>query len=49
MGDDFPAGVRGLDFATMASMPFCRPPVADPGGGVNTVEPPNGDYIRTAG
>ena len=48
MGDDIPAGVRGLDFATMVSKPSCRTPVADLGGEVNTVEPPKGDYIRTA-
>lgn len=48
MGDDFPAGVRGPDFATMVAKPFCRPPVADLGGEVNTVEPPKGDNIGTA-
>jgi len=48
MGDDTPAGVRGLDFAAMVSKPSCMPPVAELGGEVNTVEPPKGDYVGTA-
>lgn len=48
MGDDFPAGVRGPDFATMVAKPFCRPPVADLGGEVNTVETAQGRQHRTA-
>jgi crotonobetainyl-CoA:carnitine CoA-transferase CaiB-like acyl-CoA transferase len=49
MGDYIPAGVRGaLDIAIMVREPSCLPPVADLGGEVNKVEPPKGDYIRTA-
>ena len=29
MGDDTPAGVRGLDFAAMVSKPSCMPPGAE--------------------
>ncbi|MBV8134407.1 MAG: CoA transferase [Deltaproteobacteria bacterium] len=48
MGDDIPAGVRGLKFATLVAKPSCGPPLAELGAELNTVEPPKGDYIRRA-
>lgn len=48
MGDDIAAGVRrSISPPCSQSLVVCRP-AADREGEVNKVEPPKGDYIRTA-